>query len=218
MPLLVGNLLLPTKTFKKSRSFLKNLLPYKQNLSKTTRILLYSSSIWYLGEGMLGPILGVLTQKIGGNVLEISWIWATYLIATGIFTAFVGKLSDDKFSKEKLLVAGYALNALFTFGYLFASSTSRLLCIQVGLGIASALATPTWDALYAKHNARTNAGYLWGLAAGQTQLTTGFAMIIGGLIINYFSFNVLFITMGIIQIFATLFQAQILSKRHKYCD
>jgi len=215
MLLLINNVLLHYKRFnRRTRSLqLNNVLPNYKRLNRTTRILLYGSSIWYLGEGMLGPILGVLTEKIGGNVLEISWIWATYLIATGIFTAFVGKLSDNKFSKEKLLVAGYALNALFTFGYLFASSTLRLLCVQVGLGIAAALATPTWDALYAKQNTRTDTGYIWGLAAGQTQLITGFAMILGGLIINYFSFNVLFITMGVIQVFATLYQAQIL-RRH----
>lgn len=169
MFLLINNALLQYKRVnKRTRSLLsKNVLPNYKKLSKTTRILLYGSSIWYLGKGMLGPILGVLTEKIGGDVLEISWIWATYLIATGVFTAFVGKLSDNKFSKEKLLVAGYALNALFTFGYLFASSTLHLLCVQIGLGIAAALATPTWDALYAKQNTQTDAGYVWGLAAGR---------------------------------------------------
>ena len=214
MLLLINNLFFPNKrNNRKIRSlFLKNIMPRNKKLNKTTRILLYGSTIWYLGEGMLGPILGVLTEKIGGNVLDISWIWATYLIATGIFTAFVGRLSDNKFSKEKLLVAGYALNTVFTFGYLFASSTVHLVIVQIGLGIAAALATPTWDALYAKNNTQSNAGYIWGLAAGQTQLTTGCAMILGGLIIHHFSFNILFITMGTIQIFATLYQAQILQK------
>ena len=209
-----NNILLhATKISRKTQSILlKNVLPHNKKLNKSTQILLYGSSIWYLGEGMLGPILGVLTEKIGGNILEVSWIWATYLIAAGIFTKFVGKLSDKKFSKEKLLVAGYALNAVFTFSYLLASSTLHLLFVQVGLGIAAALAAPTWDALYAKHSAQEDSGYIWGLAAGQTQLTTGFAMILGGLIINYFSFNVLFIVMGVIQICATLYQAQILRK------
>lgn len=212
MLILINNVLFPNKRGnRRIKNFgLDQVLHRQKKLNKTTRILLYGSSIWYLGEGMLGPILGVLTEKIGGNVLDISWIWATYLIATGIFTAFVGRLSDNKFSKEKLLITGYALNALFTFGYLFASSTVHLLFVQIGLGIAAALATPTWDALYAKNNSQTNAGYIWGLAAGQTQLTTGCAMILGGLIIHHFSFNILFIIMGTIQVFATLYQAQIL--------
>jgi predicted MFS family arabinose efflux permease len=214
MLLPTNNILLhATRISRKTQNILlKNVLPHNKKLNKSTQILLYGSSIWYLGEGMLGPILGVLTEKIGGNILEVSWIWATYLIAAGIFTKFVGKLSDKKFSKEKLLVAGYALNAVFTFSYLLASSTLHLLFVQVGLGIAAALAAPTWDALYAKHSAQEDSGYIWGLAAGQTQLTTGFAMILGGLIINYFSFNVLFIVMGVIQICATLYQAQILRK------
>lgn len=177
---------------------------------KKLRILLYGSNIWFLGEGMLGPIIGVFTQKIGGNILDISWIWATYLIVTGTLTILFGKISDTKISKEKLLVAGYALNTVFTFAYLGATSPIRLFLVQVGLGTAAALATPTWDALYAREQDRARAGYIWGLADGQANCITGIAVIAGGLILNYFSFNVLFIIMGGIQTLATIYQAQVL--------
>lgn len=182
--------------------------------NKKIRILLYGSNIWYLGEGMMGPILGVFTSKLGGDILNITWICATYLIATGLFTVLFGKLSDEHFSKEKLLITGYALNAFFTFGYLFATSPLSLMVVQAGLGIATALATPTWAALYAKQNENAYSGYIWGLADGQAQLTTGVAILLGGLIINYLSFQALFITMGMIQVIATLYQSQILIKHN----
>ena len=179
-------------------------------LGKEIRILLFGSSIWYLGEGMLGPIFGVFTTSIGGSILDISWIWAAYLIATGVFTVIVGKISDARYSKEKLLVTGYALNTLFTFGYLFATTPQRLLFVQVGLGLASALATPTWDALYSRYHDKALSGFVWGLSSGQAQFVTGIAVIVGGLIVNYYSFALLFISMGVVQLFATLYQAQIL--------
>lgn len=180
--------------------------------SRKTKILLYGSSIWNLGEGMLGPIFGVLTERTGGDILDISWIWATYLMVTGVFTVYVGKFSDKRISKERLMVAGYALNAVFTFGYLFISSSVHLFFVQVGLGVAAALATPTWDALYAKHEDTTKAGNIWGTANGLDQLVTGVAVIVGALIIKFFSFQTLFITMGTVQVLATIFQAQILRK------
>src|SRR5438874_2256186 len=139
-------------------------------LSREARILLYSSNAWSLAEGMIGPLFGVLTQRVGGNLLDISWIWATYLIMTGICNIVVGKISDKTLDKEKLMVAGYALNTVFTFGYMFVSSPARLFLIQAGLGIATALATPTWDALYAKQDDRARSGYMWGLAGGQDQI------------------------------------------------
>jgi MFS family permease len=180
------------------------------SLGAHTRVLLYGSTIWYFGEGMLGPIFGVFTQRVGGSILDISWLWAAYLIASGVCTIFVGKLSDARISKEKLLIAGYTLNTLFTFAYLVASTPQRLLIVQLGLGLASALATPTWDALYTRHHDKAHSGFVWGLAGGQAELVTGLAVIAGGLLATYFSFTLLFLTMGIVQALATIYQAQIL--------
>jgi len=45
---------------------------------------------------------------------------------------------------------------------------------------------------------------------GEASLITGFAIILGGLIVNYFSFKVLFITMGIIQLISTIIIIRIL--------
>lgn len=182
-------------------------------LQKNIRILLYSSNIWYLGEGMFAPIFALFTQKIGGNILDISGIWATYLIATGVFTIIVGRISDREISKAKLMIIGYGLNAFFTFCYLFVSSQPGLFIVQVGLGIASALATPTWNALYAQYEDRTKAGQIWGLADGQSKIMTGLAVVLGGIIVNRLSFNALFITMGLIQVVATLYSVQLLNRQ-----
>jgi MFS family permease len=78
------------------------------------------------GAGLLGPLFAVFTEKIGGDILDISWVWATYLIVTGIATIFIGKISDHKVSKEKFVVAGFALSAILTFGYLFVATPLRL--------------------------------------------------------------------------------------------
>lgn len=167
---------------------------------------------------MLGPLFAVFSAKVGGNILDISQVWGAYLIVTGVLTIFVGKIPKKLISTAKLMFCGYALNALFTFAYLFVSSQNDLLIVQIGLGIASALATPTWDALYAKYERRGNKQqirYIWALANGYIDIYTGFAIFIGGLIVNFLSFEFLFITMGIIQTIATIYVAQILNVNHK---
>ena len=175
------------------------------------RILLLGGSLWYLGEGMLGPLFAVFGEKVGGSVLEISWAWATYLIIVGVLVIFIGNLSD-RFGKEKLMVAGYALNALFTFGYLLVDSPLMLLMVQAGLGVAAALSIPTWMSLYAKYEDKKRDGYTWGVASGLDYIVTGIALVIGGLIVTYLSFEVLFMIMGTIQLIATVYQAQILRR------
>ena len=174
------------------------------------RILLYGANIWYLGEGMLGPLLAVFTERIGGDILDITWAWATYLIVTGILYMVVGRVVDGRFDKAKVMVLGYALNALFTFSFLFVSSTTHLFIVQAGLGIAAALATPTWNALYARYEDKKHDIWQWGVAGGEASIITGIAILAGGLIVNYFSFEVLFVFMGIIQTIATLYQARLL--------
>lgn len=182
-------------------------------LNRNIKILLYGGNIWYLGEGMLGPLFAVFTERVGGDVLDITWAWALYLIVAGLLYIVVGKISDKYNNTEKIMVMGYALNAIFTFGYLFVSVPWHLFVVQAGLGVAAAMATPTWDTLYAKHENRKHGGFQWGLAGGEAQIITGVAIIIGGYIISFASFTVLFLTMGIIQVIATIYQAQILIKK-----
>jgi MFS family permease len=110
-----------------------------------------------------------------------------------------------------LLVAGYALNALCTFGYLFVHTTADLFLVQAGLGVALALSSPTWSALYARYSpGEKKAGYTWGLVAGEQRLILAIAILLGGYIVNHYSFNALFLTMGTVQVIATLYQARIL--------
>jgi MFS family permease len=178
-------------------------------VSSRIRILLYGSNIWYFGEGMLGPLFAVFTERIGGSILDISWAWATYLIFTGVFVIFVGKISDTR-SKENLMVLGYGLNALLTFAYLLVSSPAHLFLVQAGLGFASALAIPTWSALYSSSGSRKQKGYEWGLVAGEARIFTAAGLIIGGFVASYLGFPALFIMMGTVQVIATVYQAKIL--------
>lgn len=181
--------------------------------SKTTKILLLGANIWYFAEGMLGPLFAVFAQKIGGDILDITWAWATYLIITGILYIVFGRLINGRENKERIMVLGYLLNAFFTFGYLFVSNPMQLFIVQAGLGVAEAMGTPAWDSLYAKSLDDTMDSYAWGLSTGQAQIFTGVAFGFGGLITHFISFDVLFITMGVIQIIAAIVTAQLLFRK-----
>lgn len=182
-------------------------------LTKTARVLLWGANVWYFGEGMFGPLFAVFAQKVGGDILDITWAWAFYLIVTGILYIIVGRVINKRKYEAEVMVAGYALNAIFTFCYLFVSNPMELFLVQVGLGIAEAVGTPAWDSLFAKNVPKESDTYAWGMASGQSQIVTGIAFFCGGLITHFLSFNTLFATMGIVQVFATLLQARILIKK-----
>lgn len=179
-------------------------------LNKPERILLYGGNIWYFGEGMLGPLFALFAERVGGDVLDIAWAWATYMIVTGVLMILLGRYSDQHRNPARMMVVGYALNAAFTFAYLFVTSPLHLLVVQAGLGVATALATPTWNALYARFEDKRHDGLTWGLAGGEAHVVIGLGMLIGGALVAYVSFDALFVTMGIIQVIATVYQARIL--------
>ncbi len=184
-------------------------------MNRAEHLLLYGNNLWCFGEGMLGPLFAIFTERIGGTVLDITWAYATYLFIMGFLMMYVGKVSDGKYSKELIMVVGFALNALFTFGYLFVHSIGSLLFVQIGLGIAAALATPTWEALYSAHVDKKRQGTVWGIVSGEQRIITGLAILIGGAIISSFSFTGLFVVMGFVQIIATLYQGRILFLNRK---
>lgn len=183
--------------------------------NRTEHLLLWGSNLWFFGEGLLGPLFAVFAQKIGGDLLEITWAWALYLLIAGVVKILVGKLSDGPVQKERLMVLGYALNALFTFSYLFVRTPNQLFLVQIGLGLAVALATPTWEALYALHQNKKKAGITWGLASGEANIAGAVAIMIGGYLVEQYSFSVLFLLMGTVQTLATVYQAGVLFSEKK---
>lgn len=181
-------------------------------LKNKEKILLYGSNLWSFGEGMFGPLFAVYAQRLGGGILDISWAWATYLMVTGIAIVIIGKLCDRNGFKEKIMVAGFGLNAFFTFCYLLVSSPFHLLLVQAGIGLATAFATPTWRALYDKYSDGKHDGFIWGLASGEAYIATGIAIVLGGFLVSIYSFTALFIIMGTVQSIATFYLAKILLK------
>ena len=181
--------------------------------SRNGLILRQSNNLWYFAEGMFGPLLAVFAERIGGDLLDITWAWAIYLVVTGVLNILVGKLCDLKvFDTAKVMLIGYFINAVAVFGFLLVHNATDLFVVQAGIGLGTALATPTWDALYSKYENPKHFIHSWGLAKGQAEIFMGIAIIIGGLIVKEWGFNFLFITMGSIHLIATFYQARILRK------
>lgn len=86
-------------------------------MTRPVRLLLIASSLWYFSEGLLGPLFAVFSEQIGGDVLDITAAWATYLIASGIAYPVVGRLLNRSRWKFRMIAVGYALNTVFTFAW-----------------------------------------------------------------------------------------------------
>ena len=86
----------------------------------------------------------------------------------------------------------------------------QLGCLQIALGISGGLSTTTWYSLYSRYEDKSKEGMTWGLANGLSSIYTGVALLMGGIIIAYSSFEKLFVTMGIIQLAATIYISRLI--------
>jgi len=183
-------------------------------MTKSARILIWSSNFWNFADGLLGPLFAVFAQKVGGNVLDIAWAWGVYLVVTGVCIVIVGYVSD-KLPKLPILFSGYILTAVLTFGYLFVTTPMQLLLLQAAMGFALALTNPTYMSLLGRFSiAGGKEGTTWGWADGRDKIATGLAVFAGGMIVSAYSFETLFIVMGTLQLVATAFIALLFKGEH----
>jgi len=71
----------------------------------------------------------------------------------------------------------------------------QLFGAQIVAGLATGMIEPTWDALFTDDIEHSSAKH-WSIWAGGTHLTTGAAALVGGVVVAYFSFSVLFAGMA----------------------
>jgi MFS family permease len=173
-------------------------------MNKTIKILITTSVLCNAAFAFLEPIYAIFVQRIGGFILEASISMGLYAMALGIVTIIIGKISDNKQYRAKLIVAGYALAALAFLGYYFVKSPWELFAIQIVLGVSSALIDPGWNALFGTNVKKNKEATEWGLWEGAKQISIGIASIVGGIIAFAFGFKILILVMFVFEVAATI--------------
>ena len=168
-------------------------------MNKIEKYLLLSLLSCAFAEGLFGPLYAVFVTEIGGDIFDISWAWAAYLIVSGVLTIILGKMSDS-YNKHHFLILGFIITIISTFSYIFVTNSLYLFIVQIGLGIGSALIWPVWDVLFSKFQDKNEEGEEWGLSEGGWNIAAGISLILGSVIVFYFGFSMLFILMGIFYI------------------
>lgn len=92
-------------------------------MNKIVKTLLLTDGLFLFAEGLLGPIWAIYVQKIGGDILDASGAYATFMITAAIVTYFLSKVEDHNRYKAKFVVLGYLMGFLGFCGYLFVTGT-----------------------------------------------------------------------------------------------
>jgi MFS family permease len=166
--------------------------------NRALRILLFTNALILLASAMTGPIYALFVEKVGGDLLDASLTGGVFALAAGITTLIAGRFSDRKGLEKIILLAGYFITGVGFLLYMFVDSTLDLLLVQVLLGFAGAIYSPSFDSLYSKHICLCKAGREWSMWEATNYFTAGIGAIGGGFIVTILGFNALFALMALL--------------------
>lgn len=168
--------------------------------------MLLIAFVWFFANGLFYPLYSLFAEGIGGDLFQIGGAYSVYLITEGIFTIAFGRIPIQKQRfNAMLLIAGYMLYAIILYFYIFITEPISLFIVEFITGIASALATPSWDALYTWNMKKRESNNSWGIYEGGASIVRGIALLVGVLILSFFNFQALFLTMAIIVTISTVY-------------
>ena len=173
--------------------------------NKALRLLLLTNGIILLAGAMLGPIYALFVEGIGGDLLDASLTGGIFALAAGLTTLYSGKLCDKGKHPKFIISFGYFCMAVGFFGYNFVDSIYALFFIQIIIGFGEAIYSPAFDSLYSKNLAKTMRGREWGTWEAMNYFSIAIGAAIGGFIVTYLGFRSLFVLMGLISLFSSLF-------------
>lgn len=173
-------------------------------MRKAIKILLIIGYLWLVWDGLLGPLYAIFAERVGGDIFNVAGPYAVYAIVTGILHVVMGKLADKTRKAKKLMLAGYILACVATFGYLLVFNVATLYVLEFIFGLANAMTSSTWDGLYSKSIKDGNLVTMWSFVEAGYGIMYGLSAIAGGFIVTYFSFEILFIIQGIVMAIAVV--------------
>jgi len=174
-----------------------------RSLTRRRRLLLGISFLTTFAESMLVPMYAAFTERVGGSILDAGIAFAIFSMATGVFIILIGTRRCFQQNVKTFLTLGFLCAACCDISYIFVQNRWQLFAVQVVAGLATGLIEPSWDSLFTDDIEDSSAKH-WSVWAGGTHLIAGAAALLGGVVVAYFSFKTLFLTMGLIDVIATV--------------
>ena len=181
----------------------------KINLNKVAKYLIYSDLVFYTGWGLISPIFAIFILKniAGGTAFVVGLSSAINLIIRSIVRIPFGIASDkDKTQKTAFwfMFLGLLVAAIIPLFYIIAKSPMHIYILQAILGTSLAMSTAGWACIFTKHMDKGKESTEWGIDAVAVGVGPGIAGAVGGFLVTYFSFSLVFIAVSIMGILGTL--------------
>ncbi|MGW8538162.1 MFS transporter [Rhodococcus qingshengii] len=169
--------------------------------------------VYSLMQTMLVPALPVLGEHFDTSVAVTGWILTAYLLAAAVMAPIVGAMGD-RFGDKRVLVIVLIIFALATFAAAATPNIGVLLVVRAVQGVSMAsfpLATAVLRRTVVGPELSSGIGWL----AGTLGIGAGSALVIGGVILEYLSWQWLFVITGILIVLALVAVVAVVPGSHR---
>jgi len=176
---------------------------------RTFIILFIAIFVAMLGVGVIAPTMPIYAKTLGASGFWLGMIYASFSFSRLIFMPIAGHLSDTR-GRKAFLILGLLIYALASVGYIWSHSVIQIAWIRMLHGIGSAMVIPIATAVIGDISPDGKEGRMMGNFQVALFLGFGAGPLLGGLVMQTWSINEVFLVMGCMSLFSMLIIARFL--------
>lgn len=150
-----------------------------------------ASSMAFIDGTVVNVTLPALQNEFGATVEDVQWVIESYALSLTALLLVGGK-AGDQFGRRRIFAMGVAIFSVASIWCGIASSIGQLILARAVQGIGGALLVPGSLALISASFAEDVRGKAIGTWSGYTAITTALGPVIGGFLIQHFSWRYAF--------------------------
>jgi MFS family permease len=151
-----------------------------------------ASSIAYIDESIVNVALPAIETDLATSAVVVQWLVNAYTLCLSAFL-LVGGATGDHFGRRRLFIIGISIFAIASLWCGLAPSLAQLICARAAQGAGAALLLPCSLALIGATFDETERGKAIGTWAGASSVALAIAPLLGGWIVDHFSWRWIFL-------------------------
>ena len=181
-------------------------------MNRVIEFLTLSDMLMLSGWGLITPIIAVFfTEQVEGGSVALAGLASTvYFLVKSFLQIPVARFIDSRrgeWDDYWIMIIGSLIISLSAFLYIFVKVPWQVVAVQVVYGIGGALSYPSWLAIFTRHIDKSEEGFEWSLYTTATDLGAALTAGLGGLMVSFFGYNLVFALVGIFSLGGTAFLA-----------
>jgi EmrB/QacA subfamily drug resistance transporter len=151
-----------------------------------------ASSIAYIDESIVNIALPAIETDLRTSAIVIQWIANAYMLSVSALL-LVGGAAGDRFGRRRFLIVGISIFAAASLWCALAPNLTQLILARAVQGAGAAVLLPCSLALIGATFNQTERGRAIGTWAASSAVATAIAPLLGGWIVDHFSWRWIFL-------------------------